>query len=309
MPASMSAISWGAASICGSNSVVALRDESIDLSYTDPYFLERNLAAGFDLFADNRDNTSFAGFSQFSLGGTLRGGYQITEALRQTLTYTLRQDRIYNISAHHLALHRGAGGHAQHVGGGPNDALRQARQPPGPDLGVFRLVQLRRRRARRRRGLRARLGAGGRLLSDHARLHHFADRAGRPYPRHRTGRAHRGPLLRRRRQSARLPDRRHRTARFRFTTMRSAARPTMSARCRWHIPWACRRSSASPAACGAISARSSASIRPVPPSKTRRACASRPAPEFRGNRRSDRSKSISASPWSRNPSTGRNCST
>jgi outer membrane protein insertion porin family len=81
------------------DSVVALRDESIDLSYTDPYFLDRNFAAGFDLFADNRDDTSFAGFSQFSVGGTLRGGYQITEPLRQTLTYTLRQDRIYNISA------------------------------------------------------------------------------------------------------------------------------------------------------------------------------------------------------------------
>jgi len=81
------------------DSVVALRDESIDLSYTDPYFLNRNLAAGFDLFADNRDDTSFAGFSQFSVGGTLRAGYQITEPLRQTLTYTLRQDRIYNVSA------------------------------------------------------------------------------------------------------------------------------------------------------------------------------------------------------------------
>jgi outer membrane protein insertion porin family len=81
------------------DTVVALRDEQINLSFTEPYFLGRRVAAGFDLFADNRDNTSFAGFSQFALGGTLRMGYQITDPLRQTLTYTLRQDRIYNIQS------------------------------------------------------------------------------------------------------------------------------------------------------------------------------------------------------------------
>ena len=81
------------------DTVVALRDEQIDLSFTEPYFLDRRIAAGFDVFADNRDNTSFAGFSQFTVGTTLRAGYQITEPLRQTLTYTLRQDRIYNISS------------------------------------------------------------------------------------------------------------------------------------------------------------------------------------------------------------------
>jgi outer membrane protein insertion porin family len=81
------------------DTVVALRDDQIDLSYTDPYFLDRRIAAGFDLFADNRDNVAIAGFSQFSVGGTLRAGYQFTDQLRQTLTYTLRQDRIYNIQS------------------------------------------------------------------------------------------------------------------------------------------------------------------------------------------------------------------
>ncbi len=79
------------------DTVVAFLDEQVDLSFTDPYFLGRKLAAGFDLFADNRNDTYFAGYSQFTVGGTLRMGYQITEALRQTLTYTLRQDEIYNV--------------------------------------------------------------------------------------------------------------------------------------------------------------------------------------------------------------------
>jgi outer membrane protein insertion porin family len=81
------------------DTVVAVHDEQIDLSFTEPYFLERNLAAGFDLFADNRDLTEISGFSEFTLGGTLRAGYQITDQLRQTLTYTLKQDRIYNIQS------------------------------------------------------------------------------------------------------------------------------------------------------------------------------------------------------------------
>jgi outer membrane protein insertion porin family len=81
------------------DTVVALRDEQADLSFTDPYFLGRKLAAGFDIFADNRDNTTIAGYSQFTVGTTLRMGYQITEPLRQTLTYTLRQDRIYNVQS------------------------------------------------------------------------------------------------------------------------------------------------------------------------------------------------------------------
>src|SRR5262249_33923551 len=80
------------------DTLVAFRTDQLDISFTEPYFLGRNLAAGIDLFAINRDNTNFAGFSQFSLGTTLRAGYQITEPLRQTLTYTLRQDRIYNVS-------------------------------------------------------------------------------------------------------------------------------------------------------------------------------------------------------------------
>ena len=81
------------------DTVVAVRDESIDLSFTEPYFMGHNLAAGYDLFATNQDNTSFAGFSQFSVGGTLRAGYQISEPLRQTWHYTLRQDRIYNVAS------------------------------------------------------------------------------------------------------------------------------------------------------------------------------------------------------------------
>lgn len=79
--------------------LIAYRTQQVDLGFTEPYFLNRNLAAGFDLFGSRRDNQYFAGYNQQSLGGTLRLGYQITDFLRQTLTYTLRTDYIYNIAS------------------------------------------------------------------------------------------------------------------------------------------------------------------------------------------------------------------
>jgi outer membrane protein insertion porin family len=77
--------------------VIAQRQQQVDLSFTEPYFLERNLAAGVDLFEINQDNQLIGQFNQFTVGGSLRMGYQITEALRQTLKYTLRQDTINNV--------------------------------------------------------------------------------------------------------------------------------------------------------------------------------------------------------------------
>jgi outer membrane protein insertion porin family len=76
---------------------VAQRDQLVDLSFTEPYFLERNLAAGFDIFGNNLINQFIAAYNQTTFGGTLRLGYQITEPLRQTLNYTLREDNINNV--------------------------------------------------------------------------------------------------------------------------------------------------------------------------------------------------------------------
>ena len=79
--------------------VIAQRQQQVDLSFTEPYFLERNLAAGVDLFEINQDNQLIGQFNQFTVGGSLRMGYQITEPLRQTLKYTLRQDTINNVQS------------------------------------------------------------------------------------------------------------------------------------------------------------------------------------------------------------------
>jgi len=85
--------------------VVSLRSQQIDLSFTEPYFLDKNIAAGIDVFEVKTSPTAnfFTGVSpvyqQFSYGGALRTGYQITENLRQTWKYTGRSDDITNIQS------------------------------------------------------------------------------------------------------------------------------------------------------------------------------------------------------------------
>jgi outer membrane protein insertion porin family len=85
--------------------VVSFRSQQVDLSFTEPYFLDSNVAAGFDLFEVKTSPSAsfFSGvaptYQQFSYGGSLRAGYQLTENLRQTLKYTARSDEITDVKS------------------------------------------------------------------------------------------------------------------------------------------------------------------------------------------------------------------
>ncbi len=67
------------------------------ISFTQPYFLDRELSAGVDLFVTQNDRQSTSSYSDASLGFALRGGWAYTETLRQTLRYTLKQTNIYDV--------------------------------------------------------------------------------------------------------------------------------------------------------------------------------------------------------------------
>ncbi len=79
--------------------IVSGRRQELDLSFTEPYFLERDLAAGFDLFRRERDITDQGTFDEDSTGGTLRAGYPIADRLRQQVKYTVRRDKIEDVDA------------------------------------------------------------------------------------------------------------------------------------------------------------------------------------------------------------------
>ena len=81
------------------NGVLAQRSSQVDLSVTDPYFLDRNLAAGFDLFHIRNNNQQIAAYSERRTGGALRLGYEFNEHLRQAWTYSLVDRNVYDIQS------------------------------------------------------------------------------------------------------------------------------------------------------------------------------------------------------------------
>jgi outer membrane protein insertion porin family len=79
------------------NALLAQKQSQIKLSVTDPYFLDRNLVAGFDIFRIQSNLQDIANYSQSSIGITPRIGYEFTPHVRQLWTYSLIDRNIYNI--------------------------------------------------------------------------------------------------------------------------------------------------------------------------------------------------------------------
>lgn len=76
---------------------IAQRRQEIDLSFTEPYFLERPLSAGFDVFHTRTDIQEESSYDTQETGGALRLGFKYTDRLSQTLKYTLSRTTIENV--------------------------------------------------------------------------------------------------------------------------------------------------------------------------------------------------------------------
>ncbi len=78
---------------------VSQRSSDYDISFTDPYFLDRRLSAGIDLFRTEQDYQDEGSYDTMSTGGRLRLGWNYTDDLAQYFRYTLREDEIDNVDA------------------------------------------------------------------------------------------------------------------------------------------------------------------------------------------------------------------
>ena len=78
---------------------VSQRSQEYDVSFTEPYFLNRRLRAGFDLFRTEQDYQDEGSYDSESTGGRLRLGWNYTDDLSQQFRYTLRQDKISNVDS------------------------------------------------------------------------------------------------------------------------------------------------------------------------------------------------------------------
>jgi outer membrane protein insertion porin family len=81
------------------NTTIAQRRSQVDLSVTDPSFLDRNLSVGLDLFYIQRDLTEYSGYEERRAGGSVRAGYEFNERLRQSWAYTLSRRNVFNVDA------------------------------------------------------------------------------------------------------------------------------------------------------------------------------------------------------------------
>ncbi|MGY6533199.1 outer membrane protein assembly factor BamA [Glycocaulis sp.] len=85
------------------------RRRQIDIRFTEPRFLDRNLAAGFDLFQIRSNFSREASFETESTGFSLRTGFPLTASVEAGLNYTLRNDEVRTFSGVSDAIRRAAG--------------------------------------------------------------------------------------------------------------------------------------------------------------------------------------------------------
>lgn len=78
---------------------IAAEASQVDLSFTEPYFLGRELSAGFDIYRSTRDLQDTSSFDLERTGFRLRSGYRITENLSESWRYSFRLTDIKDVDS------------------------------------------------------------------------------------------------------------------------------------------------------------------------------------------------------------------
>lgn len=76
---------------------VSGRTKQVDTSFTEPYFLDRDLSAGIDAFRTQTDYQDLSSYDTTSTGFGLRLGYALSPEVRQRLNYSFHDDTITNV--------------------------------------------------------------------------------------------------------------------------------------------------------------------------------------------------------------------
>ena len=193
----------------------SLERAQVDFSFTEPRFLDRNLAAGFDLFHKEVDFTNVASYRERNTGGNLRMGFPIAFNTQLGLRYRFEREEIYDVADNaSLAVKAGRGRSPSYrASASPSPTIRATFRNRRPS-GIFASFSRGFRRRRRRRELFQVGRRRSRLLSGHAQDHLGRPRSGRLHRgMGRRGRPHDRPLLQGWRNHQRLRARRYRPAR------------------------------------------------------------------------------------------------
>src|SRR5262245_41974295 len=109
----------------------------IDLSFTEPRFLDRNLAAGFDLFHKDVNLSTANAFRTRTTGGSVRLGFPIAENLWLTNSYTLTVSAIYDVQEGASRAIKEAAGEAITSAWGISLGYDARNHPKNPTSGYF----------------------------------------------------------------------------------------------------------------------------------------------------------------------------
>ena len=71
--------------------------QEFKIGFTEPYFLDRDVSAGFDLVQSTTDRQTESSFDERKAGGGLRLGYSLGPDLRQRLKYSVERTQIRNV--------------------------------------------------------------------------------------------------------------------------------------------------------------------------------------------------------------------
>ncbi len=75
------------------------RSNQLNFSFTEPYFLNRNLSFGIDAFRVDRSFQDESGFDQLDMGGALRFGFRITENFTQRIFLNFSDKEINDVNS------------------------------------------------------------------------------------------------------------------------------------------------------------------------------------------------------------------
>ena len=89
----------GTGNIIGVTASTSDSQKQIDLSFTNPYFMDMPLSAGVDLYHILYDYTDDSSYKSQTTGGALRFGWSYTERLNQSIKYTLQRDNVKDVDA------------------------------------------------------------------------------------------------------------------------------------------------------------------------------------------------------------------
>lgn len=112
--------------------------QQVDLSFTEPRFLDRNLAAGFDLFYKDVNQTATSSYKSRKEGGSVRLGFPLSDNLWLNTAYTLSYDDIYYVDeATASRAIRDAKGAAFTSSIGTGLTYDTRNHPRNPNRGIF----------------------------------------------------------------------------------------------------------------------------------------------------------------------------